>query len=372
MRVGLIINPIAGLGGPAALKGTDGPGVADEALARGAVPTAQARALTFLRCLSAARSLAWLAAEGPMGADCLASAGMKGETVACIRGTTTTATDTQRAAMAMVERGCELIVFAGGDGTARDVHDAVGSRVPILGIPAGVKMHSAVFAASPGAAAAVVEALQRQGAVTVREAEVMDIDEADLRQGHVSARLVGYARVPYVRAAMPGPKMRSAAEDAELPGAAAEVVAAMQPGVTYIVGPGTTMRLVKRALGCEGTLLGCDAFLDRHPAALDLTAPQLLALADRGPMRILVGVTGGQGFILGRGNQQLTPELLRRVGRDGLIIVASSGKLAALGGAPLRVDTGDEELDRALAGHVRVITGAGQSAVMRIAGSQAG
>lgn len=368
MRIGLIVNPIAGMGGAVALKGTDGAEVPRQALALGARPLARERAEQFLARLAAqGRRLELDVAAGAMGERSAARLGIPAMVVGGQAGAQTSAADTQCAARAMAHHGCGLIVFAGGDGTARDMLDAVGDTVPILGIPAGVKMHSAVFATTPNAAAHVVERFfASDRGIEMREMEVMDIDEAMLRGGALSARLHGYARVPFERHALPGPKARDTSEDMSLEGAAAEIVRGMQAGTLYVIGPGTTMRRIKRRLGVEGTLLGVDAFLDRRPAGLDLTAKQLLDLTSGRPAKIVVGITGGQGFVLGRGNQQLSAALVRRVGRDNIIIVASVAKLVALDGAMLRVDSGEPDLDRSLAGFIRVVTGSGETAIARI------
>ena len=366
--IGLIVNPIAGLGGPSALKGTDGADAVRLALARGAEPVASRNAERFLKRLRYRHAqFELLVAPGSMGEDAALATGCAPRVLSWRAGARTTADDTRRAAHEMLERGAQLIVFAGGDGTARDVLEAVGADAAILGIPSGVKMYSAVFATNPEAASAVIERVLAGGAgVLFRHAEVMDVNEDDIRAGRVSARLHGYARVPYERQFMPGAKASGFSEDVSLEGAVREIAQQMRPGILYFIGPGTTMLRIKRVCGFDGTLLGVDAVLDGAVAGRDLTEGEIYArIADRAA-HILVGLTGGQGFVFGRGNQQFSPRIIRSVGQADTTVVASAHKLAALSGQPLRVDTGDPDLDGALAGFIRVVTGSGETAVMRI------
>ncbi len=279
----------------------------------------------------------------------------------------------------MRDAGVDLLLFAGGDGTARDVFNAVGDSVAVLGIPAGVKIHSAVFANTP-AAAGDLAALYLQGrreAMRLREAEVMDIDEEAFRAGHVSARLYGYLRVPYQRTLVQSAKAGGVAGDAaELAGVARDVVNHMAPATLYLLGPGTTTRAIGEALGLPKTLLGVDAVRDRELVGADLSEAQIVALLDRygegargGPApgaRIVVTVIGGQGHMFGRGNQQLSPRVIRRVGLERVIVVATQTKLLSLGGGPLLVDTGDPALDAELGGYTKVVTGLGERMMYRV------
>lgn len=369
IRIGLIVNPIAGLGGPSALKGTDGVEAAQLAMARGAVPVAARNAERFLKRLRYRHAdFELLAVPGPMGEHAALATGYAPELMSGHADAHTTASETRRAAREMLQHGAHLIVFSGGDGTARDVLEAVGADTAILGIPSGVKMYSAVFAASPEAASAVVETFLCAGPrALIRQAEVMDVDEDDVRAGRVSARLHGYARVPYERQHMPGAKAGGYSEDASLAGAEREIAEQMHAGVLYLIGPGTTMQRIKRACGFEGTLLGVDAVWDGAVAGIDLTENELFARIVNRTAHILVGLTGGQGFVFGRGNQQFSPRVIRGVGLANVTVVAGAHKLAALSGQPLRVDTGDPDLDREMAGFIRVVTGPGETAVMRIA-----
>ncbi len=366
MRVGLVVNPVAGLGGSVGLKGTDGPGTAAEALARGATPQAGPRASRALGRLAARlRGAAVTVAPGTLGADWTAGLPLT-LTVAGAGDPTGTARDTRAAVAAMAD--CDVIAFAGGDGTARDVAASLAPHQAMLGIPCGVKMHSGVFAVTPEAAGAVLAEVLAGAVDWDTEAEVMDIDEAELRAGRLAPRLYGLARVPRVagrmQASKGGPRQDWAAA---LAGAAAEIARGMDAGTLYVIGPGTSAGAVMRAAGHAPTILGVDALRDGHVVARDARAADLAALAGDGPVRIVLGVTGQQGFLIGRGNQQIAPGLIARAGRDGLIVLASEAKLSALAQPRLWVDTGDPALDAALSGFVRVRTGAGRETLMRVA-----
>jgi predicted polyphosphate/ATP-dependent NAD kinase len=357
-RVGVIVNPIAGLGGAAGLKGTDGAQILAEALARGAVPRAPERAQEALRVLAACGvELQAIAAAGALGEDALRGAGLPVSVVWSSAAEPTTAADTIAAARAMLEQGVALILFAGGDGTARDIYAAVGERVPVIGIPAGVKMHSAVYATSPRAAGELAARFLRDG-LPVRPVEVMDIDEAAYRAGEVSAQLFGYLSVPFDRELVQGVKAGRVNSDAAALEAIAEaVIERLVPERLYILGPGTTTRAIARRLGLDKTLLGVDLLRNRRIERADADEAALVAATREGAATIIVTPIGGQGHFLGRGNQQISPAVLRQVGRANLLVVATPQKLASLQGRPLRVDTGEPALDRDFSGYVRVITG---------------
>ena len=364
--VGLIVNPIAGMGGRVGLKGTDGPDVLERALARGAVPVAAERADRALaRLHDRCSDVRLVAAHGRMGADLAAAHGFDTEVLPG-GGEATTAEDTRLAAAELARRQVDLILFAGGDGTARDIHAVVGDRVPMLGVPTGVKMHSGVFATTPENAGDVVGAfVGSQPRGPLREADVVD---AELRADAISTRLYGAARVPDDRLRVQAVKSRGAPPDEDaLDAVCAEIAASMDPRRIYLLGPGTTMRRVTRQLGLEKTLLGVDAVRAGQVLGSDLAERDLLELIADEPVTLVIGVVGGQGAILGRGNQQLSPAVLRRVGIENIEIVAGLRKLLALEPPLLRVDTGDPELDRALCGYRRVHVAPRRTLVCRVA-----
>ena len=368
MRIGLIVNPVAGLGGRVGLKGTDGPDTVAEALRRGAQPQSGVRARRAMARLSArVPGVTLSVASGELGSEWLADLDLDLRSINT-GALTGTARDTRNAVDAMSD--LELIVFAGGDGTARDVAANLRPGMAMLGIPCGVKMHSGVFAISPESAGALLADIVStpDRIAWDDEAEVMDIDEAEPRTGRIAPRLISHARVPLARNRMQAAKgAYGATASAALAAAAGEVAGSMTPGTFYIIGPGTSTAAVMHAAGHEASLLGIDALRDGDVIARDATASELEHLAGDGPVRIVLGVTGRQGFLLGRGNQPISPRLISRAGREGLIILATEEKLACLAQPNLWVDTGEPELDATLSGFLRVQTGARREMMMRIA-----
>ena len=368
MKLGLIVNPIAGMGGSVGLKGTDGRKVIRQARTLGAVPRAPARATATLEELvRVGAEFELLTCAGAMGEASALACHLTPTVVYRPASIETTAQDTRRAAREMRKLAVDLILFAGGDGTARDVHEAVGGDVPALGIPAGVKIHSAVFAVSPRAAGDLLAGFLRGRTGAMREAEVMDVDEAAYRRGQLATRLFGYLRVPYDPQLVQGAKVRSRSDDTAAEELARSVVARMDRETLYVVGPGTTTRRIMTLMGLESTLLGVDVILDGQVLALDVAERDLLRLVrDHPRARIIVTPIGGQGFLFGRGNQQISGRVVRAVGIQNVIVVATPGKLASLGGRPFLVDTDDEELDRTLAGFIAVTTGDRQEAIYAV------
>ncbi|GLP96583.1 ATP-NAD kinase family protein [Paraferrimonas sedimenticola] len=356
-RLGIIVNPLAGLGGSVALKGSDG--VAEQALALGAKPMAPTRMKAALeKVLPYAKNIEWATGEGALGGELLSELAIDFESVYYSDTQSTSAQDTQALAKALSQWGADLILFAGGDGTARDMYQALSEKQAALGVPAGVKIHSGVYGVSPTAAGAVVAKMARGEMVSLMEADVMDIDEVAFRQGTVRARRYGELHVPaelkYVQAVKMG---GVEVDELVLADIAAEAVESMDPDTTYFIGSGSTTAAVMDELGLENTLLGVDAVRDGQLIGSDLTASQLLALTEQGPCKLFVTLIGGQGHVLGRGNQQLSPQLIRTLGRNNIQILATKTKLNALADRPLLVDSGDPQLDRELSGYCKIITG---------------
>lgn len=354
-RLGLIINPLAGLGGSVALKGSDG--VADEALARGAKPKSHLRMQQALEVILPYRDrIEIITASGSMGESLAKEMGFDVRVVHRV-GEETEATDTQAVVKVLLEETLDLLLFAGGDGTARDIYEVAGDNLPVLGVPAGVKIHSGVYGITPHASGAVVKMLLDGELVSLMNADVMDIDETAFRQGIVKARRFGEMLVPAEPRYIQSVKMGGVeVDELMLLDIAAEVLDTMEDEL-YIMGSGTTVAAVMDELQLDNTLLGVDLVRDRELVASDLSAAQLLEQTIDQPVKLVITLIGGQGHILGRGNQQLSSELIKRVTKENIIILATKTKLKALEGRPLIVDSGDPELDRALCGYYRVITG---------------
>jgi predicted polyphosphate/ATP-dependent NAD kinase len=341
------------MGGRVGMKGTDG--VADEARAQGAQPVAGPRATAFAEALlrimkgDPSLHLQWLTCAGPMGYEPLQAAGIPEAfiEVAYTPGGRTTAEDTRKAVESILSRGAELLVFCGGDGTARDVAAATRDRVPIVGIPAGVKMHSAVFAVSPTAGADLLVAFVR-GQLRVASGEILDVDEGAYRKGEWRIRLFATAKTlsePHLVQA--GKMMVAEVTDDTIRTELAMHVSDLfeeNPETLFLLGPGSTLHGIASALRLEKTLLGIDAVLGGKTIEKDLNETRILAALDRYPnAKLVVSPIGAQGFILGRGNLQASPEVIRRIGTRNVIVVATPAKLDAT--PVLRVDTGDPALD---------------------------
>ncbi|MFW6265258.1 MAG: ATP-NAD kinase family protein [Halanaeroarchaeum sp.] len=343
-HIGLVVNPIAGMGGRVGLKGTDG--MVERARELGAEPRAPERAVRALESLHRRDTdVAVLTWGAPMGENEAVEAGFEPTVLGRPAEDRTTATDTHRAVEAFVDADVDLILFVGGDGTAVDVASTLedlGSRIPILGVPAGVKVFSSVFAVSPedaGRLAATFEDWERR--------EVNDIDESAYREGRVRAAPKGIAWVPV------DGKLQSSKQvvGGDVESLAEGVADDVEPGVTYVLGPGGTLQTIKATLGFEGSPLGVDVYRNGRVVVRDANERQILDELGAENV-IVVSPIGGQGFVFGRGNDQLSPAVIREC---DLEVVASREKLESTG--VLRVDTGDESLDEELGGWIRVRTG---------------
>lgn len=369
LKIGLIVNPVAGIGGKVGLKGSDGEETLRRALCLGAKPESNNKAVVALRQLAPVKDKVHIYAfPGEMGADAAIDCGLPVTVLGDIEAGHTKPADTVRAAHALKEAGVDIVLFAGGDGTARNVLDAVGTSAPVLGIPAGCKIHSAVYALNPRRAGELIVRLGEGRVSRFREAEVMDIDEELFRQNRVQARLYGYMKVPEERSFVQNMKSgRGKSEAAATEQMANYVADMMQKDMLYIVGPGSTTRAVMDKLRLQNTLLGVDIVYNNEVITGDATENDIMsALEQYGAAKIIVTVIGGQGYVFGRGNQQLSARVIRSVGKENITIIASKDKMLSLIGQSLYVDTGDEETNAYLCGYYKVVVGYEDHAMFKV------
>jgi len=349
--IGFIVNPIAGMGGRVGLKGTDG--MVEEAIRRGAKPVALERAKEFLSHLK--KNFEIWTCSPPMGADALQPSHKA--KIVYEASISTSARDTIKAAKNM--RSCDLLVFVGGDGTAADILNAIGKKMPVIGVPAGVKMYSAVFAYTPRHAAEVVDAFA--DGLPLEEREVVDVDEEAFRKGKLILSIKGYMMVPIHKSVQSSKSYSNGEESKKI--IAKYVVESMDDETVYILGSGSTTYEIKKLLGIEGTFLGIDVIKGKKLICKDATEEEIKkALGNKN--KILISPLGGHGFIFGRGNEQISPFIIKKVGKENIMVIAAPEKLASL--PSLKVDTGDAELDESLRGYMEVVTGYKEKKIMRV------
>jgi len=364
MKLAFIVNPIAGMGGRVGLKGTDD--VLKEAIARGAKPVAPKRAVEFLQRLKENMTemsirIEILTCPKIMGEREAKKTNLPVQVLPLKIGEETTAEDTKTAVKLMIKANVDLIVFVGGDGTAKDVFDAMhGYReVPVLGVPSGVKMYSGVFAVSPADAVDVVLAFAKDQA-EIADFEIMDADETAIRSDSFVVKLHGFLKGPFLSMRIQGSKQVSpeTVDEKENQTAIARfIIEEMQSEATYILGPGTTVKRVAELLGVEKTVLGVDIY-KKDITIFDVNEKRILGEVEEDWQNtwIILSPIGRQGILLGRGNQQISPEIIKSIGKQRVIVAATKSKLQSIDGGVLRVDTGDAEVDKMLKGYIRVVT----------------
>jgi len=356
-RIGLIANPIAGMGGSVGLKGTDGKIIKD-AIELGAKPVVPKRVEVFLSHINSKDEIFLLVAPGEMGEDLVIGKGFKYEVIGYIQQQQTTAEDTKRIAKLMVEEQIELLIFCGGDGTARDVFDAIELKIPVVAIPSGVKMFSSVFALNPKAAAQIVDKFIKESTDT-QEKEILDIDEDAFRDNRLVSKLYGYLVVPKIQNLIQNAKDSSKVGktiDENKYEIAQQIIETMEEGTLHLLGPGTTVKSITDQLKLHKSLLGVDAVYNKFLVGEDLNESGIVELLDQYQrVKIIVTPIGGQGFVFGRGNKQFTPKILKRVDKKNIIIIGTEEKIKSL--KCLRVDTGDDETDEILKGLTKVVIG---------------
>ncbi len=372
-KIGLIVNPVAGMGGSVGLKGTDGK-MYKKALELGAEPVTPKRTMDLLKTLfnetgtahaKSAGEIGLLVAPGRMGERYVDEIDLPFTVIGEIK-SETSAEDTVRIAEQMMERGADLLIFVGGDGTARDIYDAIGTKLPVVGVPSGVKVFSSAFALSARAAAEMVEAFLEGTDFT--EEEVLDIDEDAYRQDRLASKLYGYLLVPEVRQFLQPGKVASSVSKSSAESKrdiAAHIIEQMDPEILYLLGPGTTLRAIAEEMGIDKTLLGVDAAYAGELVGEDVNENDILNLFEQYERRkIIVTPIGGNGFIFGRGSKQFTPEVIKKVGRKNVIVAGTRDKVSKLD--CLRVDTGDLELDKTLSGYIKVTVGYREGMMMKV------
>ena len=368
-KIGLIVNPYAGIGGSVALKGSDGEEIRATALSRGA----EIRSLDRMRrCLKMllpfSNQIHFYCYAGDMGESILSDLSFQYTLIGEVKEQTSSERDTILATKILVRLGVDLILFAGGDGTARNIADGLleehAGKQAVLGVPSGVKMHSGVYAITPEAAGEILLCLLRKQLVNIEECDVKDIDENAFREGNVRARLYGNMWVPVLPQFIQQVKNSGAAQDELVKlDIANSLIDGLIDNTLYFVGPGSTTHVFLQQLGVNGTLLGVDAILNHKLVVADAAANQLRELLDNhmGDVKIIITAIGGQGHIIGRGNQQLAPDILRRVGRNNIHIIATKDKILSLQGRPLLVDSNDPDLDKSFSGFQSVLVGYNES-----------
>lgn len=364
-KIGLILNPIAGMGGTVGLKGTDGE-IYKQAIEMGATPVTPIRANELLLTIKNKEKIVLFVAPGKMGADIVRDIGIKFKIVGEI-GKETTKEDTKRIAEQMVRENIDLLIFCGGDGTARDIFDSIGLEKPVVALPAGVKMFSSVFALNPRAAAEIVDKFIEES-IETQEKEVLDIDENLVRQDILQAKLYGFLKVPkilsLIQSAKTGSGLGRTIEQNKRE-IAQFIIENMEDNILYLLGPGTTIKTITDNLHLPKTLLGIDAVFNKKLIRKDINENDILQLLKKYPnTKIIISPIGGQGFVFGRGNKQFTPEILQKIDKSNIKIIATEQKMRALD--CLRVDTGNVDVDKIFRGFTKVITGYKEELIVEV------
>ena len=367
MKIGLIVNPIAGMGGSVGLKGTDGKAILEKAIQLGAEPKSDIRCKQFLDNLfTLSDGIEFITCPGRMGENILKNSNFKFTIIPMNHENKneTTREDTVHATRIMKDKKIDLLIFVGGDGTARDIYEAIDTKVPSLGIPAGVKIHSSVFAINPQAAAAIVHQFL-SGSASLKESEVMDIDEDAFRNNLVVSKLYGYLLTPYIPQFVQSSKMASPDTESEHENQkeiAEFFVELMEENTYYFLGPGTTVRAIAEMLSLEKTLLGVDLIYNKKLVKKDLNEKEILEILHKkkdSPFKLVVTPIGAQGFVFGRGNLQISDRVLEIIRPENIIVVCSRYKYSTLPQGKLRIDSRNPETDAQFRGFYRVIVGYG-------------
>ncbi|MDM8534330.1 ATP-NAD kinase family protein [Clostridiaceae bacterium HSG29] len=363
-KIGLIINPIAGLGGSVGLKGTDN--LSEKAIALGGKPKAIEKTMNTLMGVDIDEDVVFYTASGEMGESLLKKMNFDYE---CIysKDDRSTAVDTYKCAKLFIEKNIDLLVFAGGDGTARDICNAVDENMAVVGIPAGVKVQSAVFAKNPKKASNLINKFLN-GKSLLKKCEVIDLDEDMYRNGVIQPKLYGYLNVPYDKKLLQNKKARSPlSEENNQRLIAYDICDNMENGILYIIGPGSTTKAIMDNLNLKNTLIGVDLIFNKKIYKNDVSEKDILDAMDiYEKTYVIVTPIGGQGYVFGRGNQQISEKVINKIEKEDIFIVATETKLVKLINEPLLIDTGSEETNEKLKGYYKVITGYKERRVMKV------
>ena len=363
-KVGLLVNPVAGLGATVALRGSDGEARQTTARRLGGTPRAPTRATDFLNQLGhVGADLDWFSWYG-LGAECLQDLGFDCKAVGTAA-TPSTAEDSQACVRQLCSCDIDLLLFVGGDGTAVDVLGAVKPQQLCLGVPAGVKMHSGVFAVSPQAAAKVLGDLLSGHLVEAIEADVVDYLPAQRSATSIQVEHFGVLKVPQAGGFLQHTKEGGReSEPLVVEEICADILESLASARPLVLGPGSTLLAIKQALGApEPTLRGIDVLTDTYQWQTNATAALLEKLTE--PW-LVISFTRHQGFLLGRGNLELSPQFLQGLQPDRLVVVSSRTKISSLEGRPLLIDTGVSEQDQRFAGLVEITAGYQDQLVYRV------
>lgn len=368
-KIAFLVNPIAGMGGKVGLKGTDGPDALKRARELGAEPISPKRSVKAIQIIKEKLdNIELITYPDEMGEIELKEVGLNPKVIGNIKSRETTSEDTKSAVEDFLNQDIDLLLFAGGDGTAIDVTSVINTNIPVVGIPTGVKMHSAVFANTPEDAGELVVRFLKDG-LPLREAEIMDVDEEAFRNDELDTELKGFAMTPYEPKLIQAgklPTVPTGYEKEDQKSIARFIIEVMEEDRLYIIGPGTTTRAIKEELGIEDpTLLGVDLVKDGKLIIKDARENQIIEKLSDESATIILSPIGKQGFILGRGNQQISSRIIKKVGKENLIVVATPTKLEST--PKLNVDTGDVELDNKFRGHIPVIVSFGLKRTMPVA-----
>ncbi len=363
-KIGLIINPIAGLGGTVGLKGTDN--IYEEAIALGAKPKAIDKTMKVLKKIDINKIDVFYTASGEMGEELLKKINVNYECTYQYKNKSSRY-DTTECAKSFLEKDIDLLIFVGGDGTARDIYNAVGEDIAVIGIPAGVKMQSSVFAKNVLKASNLINEFLNNK-IYLRKREVIDLDEEMYRKGEIQSKLYGYLSVPYNKQLLQNKKSRTLANEVNNQiQIAHDVCDNMDEKVLYIIGPGSTTKAIMDVLNLKNTLIGVDLISNKRIVKNDVTKNEIInTISNYNKVIIIITPIGGQGYIFGRGNQQISSTIIMKVGKENIFIVATKSKIAGLENQMLLIDTGCEKTDKYIKGYYKVITGYNEKSIIKV------